>query len=109
MFHKAKTAYAKPGDVRYVNRVDQGTNDDINDRDRTFSGSPWPKLTTKLILNGIWSGLSLNIQFYGAFDQKLYNDVRREIDGMGYSNYRRDINPWAPENANTDFPRLGVY
>ncbi|MCF0055049.1 TonB-dependent receptor [Dyadobacter sp. CY356] len=106
--HKAQASYAKPGDVRYVNRVDQGTNDDINDRDRTFAGSPWPKLTSGLILNGTWSGISLNIQFYGAFGQKLYNDVKREIDGMGYSNYRRDINPWTPENTDTDFPRLGV-
>ncbi|WP_084165640.1 SusC/RagA family TonB-linked outer membrane protein [Dyadobacter crusticola] len=106
--HGAQAAYAKPGDIRYVNRVDQGTNDDINDRDRTFAGSPWPKLTSGLILNGTWSGLSLNIQFYGAFGQKIYNDVRRDIDGMGYSNYRRGINPWTPENTNTDFPRLGV-
>lgn len=106
--HKAQAAYAKPGDVRYVNRIDQGTNDDINDRDRSFAGSPWPKLTSGLILNGTWSGLSLNVQFYGAFGQKLYNDVRRDIDGMGYSNYRRDIDPWTPENTDTDFPRLGV-
>ena len=106
--HRAQADYAKPGDIRYVNRVDQGTRDDINDRDRTFAGSPWPKLTSGLILNGTWSGLSLNIQFYGAFGQKLYNDLKREIDGMGYSNYRSDINPWTPENTNTDFPRLGV-
>ncbi|QRR00662.1 SusC/RagA family TonB-linked outer membrane protein [Dyadobacter sandarakinus] len=106
--HRAQASYAKPGDIRYVNRVDQGTTDDINDRDRNFAGSPWPKLTSGLILNGTWSGLSLNIQFYGAFGQKLYNDVRREIDGLGYSNYRRGINPWTPENTGTDFPRLGV-
>jgi hypothetical protein len=106
--HRAQAKYAKPGDIRYVNRVDQGTNDDINDRDRTFAGSPWPKLTSGLILNGTYGGLSLNIQFYGAFGQKIYNDVLRELDGMGYSNYRREINPWAPDNTNTDFPRLGV-
>jgi TonB-linked SusC/RagA family outer membrane protein len=106
--HKAQAKYAKPGDIRYVNRVDQGTNDDINDRDRTFSGSPWPKLTSGLILNGTYGGLSLNIQFYGSFGQKLYNDVLRDIDGMGYSNYRSDINPWTPNNTNTEDPRLGV-
>jgi TonB-linked SusC/RagA family outer membrane protein len=106
--HKAQAKYAKPGDIRYVNRVDQGTNDDINDRDRTFSGNPWPKLTSGLILNGTYGGLSLNIQFYGSFGQKLYNDVLRDIDGMGYSNYRSDINPWTPNNTNTEDPRLGV-
>jgi TonB-linked SusC/RagA family outer membrane protein len=106
--HKAQAKYAKPGDIRYVNRVDQGTNDDINDRDRTFAGSPWPKLTSGLILNGTYGGLSLNIQFYGSFGQKIYNDVLRDIDGMGYSNYRSDLNPWAPNNTNTEDPRLGV-
>ena len=106
--HRAQAKYAKPGDIRYVNRVDQGTNDDINDRDRTFAGSPWPKLTSGLILNGTYGGLSLNIQFYGSFGQKIYNDVLRDIDGMGYSNYRSDINPWTPDNTNTADPRLGV-
>jgi TonB-linked SusC/RagA family outer membrane protein len=106
--HGAQASYAKPGDIRYINSVDQNTNDDINDRDRTFAGTPWPKLTTGLILNGTYSGFSLNVQFYGAFGQKIYNDVRREIDGMGYSNYRRDIDPWTPEHTDTDFPRLGV-
>ncbi|TDH19728.1 TonB-dependent receptor [Segetibacter sp. 3557_3] len=106
--HKAQARYAKPGDIRYVNVVNGGTNDDINDQDRQFAGSPWPKFTTGVQFNSTWKNLSFNLQLYGSFGQQLYNDVLRDLDAMGYSNYRRDINPWSSTNTNTNFPRLGV-
>lgn len=105
--HKAQQAYAQPGDIRYVNLVDGGSTDDINDFDRQYAGSPWPKFTTGLIFNSTYKNFSFSMQWYGAFGHKLYNDVRRELDSYGDSNYRRDINPWTPTNTNTDFPRLG--
>ncbi|RDC58139.1 TonB-dependent receptor [Pedobacter chinensis] len=105
--HRAQSAYAKPGDIRYVNTIDGGTNDDINDKDRVFAGSPFPKFTSGLQFNGRYQDFSLSIQLYGAFGQKLYNDVLRELDSYGNSNYRRDINPWTLANTDTTFPRLG--
>ncbi|HKG07077.1 MAG TPA: TonB-dependent receptor [Pedobacter sp.] len=106
--HRAQAAYAKPGDIRYVNYVNGGTDDDINDRDRVFAGSPWPKFTSGLQFNSSYKNFSLSLQLYGSFGQKLYNDVLRELDSYGYSNYRTDVNPWTPSNTNTTFPRLGV-
>jgi TonB-dependent starch-binding outer membrane protein SusC len=106
--HRAQSKNAKPGDIRYVNTVNEGTTDDINDKDRQFAGSPWPKFTSGLQFNANFKGLTLNVQLYGVFGQKLYNDVIRDLDAMGYSNYRKDINPWSPSNTGTDFPRLGV-
>ncbi len=73
--HRAQAAYAQPGDIRYKNLVNGGTNDDINDQDRQFAGSPWPKFTTGLQLNSSYKNFSLNLQLYGSFGQKLYNDV----------------------------------
>jgi len=105
--HRAQSAYAKPGDIRYVNVLDGGTNDDINDKDRVFAGSPFPKFTTGLQFNSRYKDFSLSIQLYGAFGQKLYNDVLRELDSYGNSNYRTAINPWTPTNTDTSFPRLG--
>ena len=105
--HGAQSAYAKPGDIRYVNQVDGGTNDDINEFDRVFAGSPFPKVTTGLQFNSTYKSFSLSLQLYGAFGQKLYNDVLRDLDSYGNSNYRRDINPWTPTNTDTEFPRLG--
>ncbi|WP_207425100.1 TonB-dependent receptor [Pedobacter sp. SYSU D00535] len=105
--HRAQQAYAQPGDIRYRNLVDGGTNDDINDADRAFAGSPWPKFTTGLQFNSSFKNFTLGLQLYGAFGQKIYNDVRRELDSFGNSNYRRDIDPWTPENPNAEDPRLG--
>jgi TonB-linked SusC/RagA family outer membrane protein len=106
--HRAQAAYAKPGDIRYRNIVDGGSNDDINDQDREFAGSPWPKLTTGFQANLNYQGFTLNIQLYGAFGHKLYNGLLRELDAMEYSNYRRGQNYWTPSNTSTSTPRLGV-
>jgi TonB-linked SusC/RagA family outer membrane protein len=105
--HRAQSAYAKPGDIRYQNTVDDGTNDDINDKDRVYAGSAFPKFTSGLQFNSRYKDFTLSIQLYGAFGQKLYNDVLRDLDSYGNSNYRRDINPWTPNNTDTTFPRLG--
>lgn len=48
------------------------------------------------------------MQLYGAFGHELYNDVLRDLDSYGYSNYRRDLRPWSPGNTDTTDPRLGV-
>jgi TonB-linked SusC/RagA family outer membrane protein len=106
--HNAQASYARPGDIRFKNLVDEGSTDDINNRDREFVGSPWPDFTTGLQFNSSYKNFSFNFQLYGAFGFELYNDVRRDLDSYGYSNYRRDINPWTPTNTNTDDPRLGV-
>lgn len=106
--HKAQASYAKPGDIRYLNLIDEGSNDDINNKDREFAGSPWPKLTTGLQFNGSFKDFSLSVQLYGAFGQKIYNDVIRDLDGNGYSNYRRGLSYWTTSNMNTKTPRLGV-
>ena len=104
----AQSAYAKPGDIRYRNLVDDGSNDDITDKDRAFAGSPWPKFTTGLQFNISYKAFSVNLQLYGAFGQKIYNDVIRDLDGMGYSNYRKGLTYWTAEKPNTPTPRLGV-
>lgn len=106
--HGAQVLFGRPGDIRYKNLVDGGTPDDINDRDREFAGTPWPKFTTGIQANVSYKAFSLNVQFYGAFGHKLYNDVRRDLDGMGYSNYREGLDYWTPTNTNTGTPRLGV-
>ncbi|SKB49909.1 TonB-linked outer membrane protein, SusC/RagA family [Parapedobacter luteus] len=106
--HRAQADIAQPGDIRYVNLVDGGTGDDINDNDRTFAGSPWPKFTAGMQFNAAYKNFTLGIQLHGVFGHMLYNDVRRDLDSYGNSNYRRAINPWTPENTNTSFPRLGV-
>ncbi|GEO02852.1 SusC/RagA family TonB-linked outer membrane protein [Adhaeribacter aerolatus] len=96
--------FSKPGDIRFVDLNDDGQ---INDDDRTFAGSPWPTLQTGAQFNAAYGGFNFNLQLIGVFGQTVYNDVRRILDSYVNTNFRRDINPWTPENRNTSDPRLG--
>ena len=96
---------AKPGDVKYADANGDGT---INDGDRQFVGSPWPTLQTGAQFNASYKGFTFNIQLVGVFGYKVYNDVRRVLDGYQLTNFRKDIDPWSPTNVNGKDPRLAV-
>ena len=96
---------AKPGDIRFVDLNGDGQ---INDDDRTFAGSPWPTLQAGLQFNGSYHNFSINMQWVGVFGNKIYDDVRRPLDSYQLVNFRSDINPWTPENTNTNDPRLAI-
>lgn len=105
--HNAQKLNAKPGDIRYENIVNDGTTDDINDDDRQFTGTPWPKFTSGLQFSSTYKNFSLSAQLYGVYGVTLYNGVLRELDSYGNSNYRSDIDPWTPQNTDAADPRLG--
>lgn len=96
---------AKPGDIKYVDANGDGT---INNNDRQFAGSPWPTLQAGLQFNAYYKQFSVNVQFIGIFGSKIYNDVRRVLDGYQLTNFRKDINPWSPTNTGGTDPRLAV-
>ncbi|GAA0560392.1 TonB-dependent receptor [Chitinophaga japonensis] len=96
--------FAKPGDIRYVN-----VNGDeiIDNDDRTYVGSPWPKLQTGLSFGGSYKSFSFSLMLYGNFGNKLFNGVRSVMDRFDdNSNYRKGVKPWTEEDPNTDFPRI---
>ncbi len=96
---------AKPGDIKYVDADGNGV---IDDGDRQFVGSPWPKFQGGLQFNATYKQFTLNVQFVGVFGNKIYDDIRHNLDGYQNTNFRSDINPWTPTNTNTSDPRLGL-
>ncbi|HXS58036.1 MAG TPA: TonB-dependent receptor [Hanamia sp.] len=96
---------AKPGDIKYVDANGDGT---INNNDRQFDGSPWPTLQAGAQFNASYRQFNLNIQLVGVFGDKLYDDVRRVLDGYQLTNFRKDIDPWSSTNTNGKDPRLAV-
>ncbi len=96
---------AKPGDIRFVDKNDDGT---INAEDRNFAGSPWPTLQTGAQFNASYKGFTFNLQLVGVFGYTIYNDVRRVLDSYQQTNFRRDIDPWSPENPGGKDPRLAL-
>jgi TonB-linked SusC/RagA family outer membrane protein len=96
--------YSQPGDIRYVN----ANGDDVIDNDdRVYLGSPWPKLQSGLIINATYKSFGFSVQIYGSYGQKIFNTVHSIIDKFDdNSNYRTGITPWTPEAPDTDFPRI---
>ncbi len=96
---------AKPGDVKYLDANGDGT---INNDDRQYAGSPWPTLQGGLQFNIGYGQFNLNLQLVGIFGNKIYNDIRRQLDAYELANFRSDINPWSPTNPNGTDARLAV-
>ena len=97
---------AQPGDIKYLDLNGDGQ---INNDDRTFVGTPWPKFQGGLQFNGSYKNFYVNIQFVGVFGYKIYNDVYRVLDGyFTVNNFKANLNPWTPTNTNTSDPRLAL-
>ncbi len=50
----------------------------------------------------------MNLQLVGIFGNKIYNDIRRQLDSYELANFRSDIDPWSESNPNGTDPRLAV-
>jgi TonB-linked SusC/RagA family outer membrane protein len=69
--------YNIPGHFKFR---DVNKDSKIDASDRTYIGSPHPKLTGGMNINLAYSGLDLNVVFYGSYGNKMINYVRRWID-----------------------------
>jgi len=100
--------WSKPGDVIFVDVDQDGT---INfDKDRTWSGTPWPKVQLGLAWDGTFKNFSLAMQWYAVFGNKLYDRPLYNLDKLGPNDnqaYRKGIQPWTAQNAG-NLPRIGI-
>ena len=101
----------QPGDVKFKDiSGPDGTPDGIIDgNDRTFVGSPIPKLTYGLTGNARYKNFDLSVFFQGVYGNMLYNQVNTDIEGF-YRAFnlteRAATNYWTAEGSTNEFPRL---
>jgi TonB-linked SusC/RagA family outer membrane protein len=94
---------AKPGDVRYADLNDDGL---INLDDRYVAGSAIPDFETGFTVDANWRAFSFGLSMRGSHGVEAFNVVRFWTDRMDEnSNYRSDLDPWTPQNTDTDDPR----
>lgn len=94
---------AKPGDVRFKDNNGDGN---ITNDDKVIVGSPWAKYEIGLNLGASYKGFELTMNWFGSFGSKVFNGPGSVTDNFSdNSNYRAGIQPWTPENKNTDVPR----
>lgn len=95
---------AVPGDIRFkdVNGDGQITSDD-----KAIVGSPWPEFEMGLNAGAEYKGFDFSMNWIASQGATVYNGFRSVVDRFDdNSNYRKGIQPWTPENPNTDFPRV---
>ncbi|WP_273277780.1 SusC/RagA family TonB-linked outer membrane protein [Maribacter polysiphoniae] len=96
---------ASAGDIRFVDVNGDG---EITPDDKTNIGSPIPSYYYGLNLSANYKNFDFSIFFQGVGGNKIYNEARRELEGMeGYSNQSTAIlKRWTGEGTSNSIPRL---
>lgn len=95
---------AVPGDIRFKDTNGDGQ---ISSTDKSIVGSPWPEFEMGLNAGAEYKGFDFSMNWIASQGATVYNGFRSVVDRFDdNSNYRRGIQPWTPENPNTDFPRV---
>lgn len=83
----------------------------IDDKDRTFLGSPHPDFQMGTNLGVNWKGLSLTAFLFWNKGNEIYNYVKYYTDMrafVGGVSTRVLYDSWTPTNTNAKLPQLGV-
>ncbi len=93
---------AKPGDVRFVDKNDDGL---LSDDDKVMLGNPNPKFNLGLSFSADYKGFDFSIMSYGVFGHQIVQNYRERVNK--YSNYTTDIlDRWTGEGTSNSVPRV---
>ncbi len=105
----------KAGDQRYLDLFGRdedgnlvaGADGNINDDDRTYVGSPWPKLEFSYTLNASYRNFDFSMYWTGAFDKTVFNSPKTWLYNIGDNgNYAAGYTGWTEENRSQTTPRV---
>jgi TonB-linked SusC/RagA family outer membrane protein len=99
----------KPGDIKYVDRNNDGQIDYENDR--FVLGNSFPRYTFGATYATKWKGFDFSIFFQGVGKRKQW--LRGELVEAFHNNnegpvFERHLDRWTPQNMNSSYPRLTV-
>ncbi len=94
----------QPGDIRFKDTNGDG---DITSDDRKIIGTPFPKYTYGLNLDGKYKNWDFNIFINGVADTDIYNTNIYDLQGMTrlFNSGVEVLDRWTPTNPSTTVPR----
>ncbi len=101
----AKLADARPGDVIWVDRNNDGV---INTEDRGMIGKPNPDVRLGFGFNLGWRGLDFNMNVIGAFGNEIARSWRSWGDAPLHNYTTEILGRWYGEGTSNRIPRVGA-
>ncbi|MFI2743258.1 SusC/RagA family TonB-linked outer membrane protein [Zhouia sp. PK063] len=99
---------AQPGDIRFKDVNNDGV---IDDKDRTFIGSPHPDLLVGFTIDLNYKRFDVSMFFNASLGNDLYNLTKYKTQFFNQAAYNKDaalLNAWSPENPNSNIARLSL-
>lgn len=100
----SNTNGVKPGDIKFKDLNGDGQ---INADDRTFIGSPIPKITYGFSFNAEYKRFDMSFLFQGVSGVDRYNDLKQilDYDSRPFNSTTAVLNAWNGEGTSNTTPR----
>jgi TonB-linked SusC/RagA family outer membrane protein len=101
----ANNQEVKPGDIRYVDRDENGT---IEENDRYIAGNPFPRHTFGFTYGTAWKNFDFQMfwQGVGKREQFLRGDIVEAFHNNEDHAFVQHKDRWTPTNPDATYPRL---
>lgn len=98
-------------DAGFFRYRDQDGNDIINDDDRTYLGSPIPKLILGFQASASWRNLDVSVLLNAQLGNKILNAKRMQRSTFPEGNYDLDFynKRWTKDNKSQTYPSAEAY
>ncbi len=99
---------ARPGDLKFVDHNKDGK---IDDGDRQYLGSPYPKFTYGFNGSLSWKNWDLNVLFQGVAGVKIFNVFKESTLNaaeQGYNRWNKILDAWSETNKDSNIPIISA-
>ncbi|MDR3712744.1 MAG: TonB-dependent receptor [Puia sp.] len=99
---------AHAGDLKFVDKSGDGK---INDDDRQYMGSAFPKFTYGFTVNLAYKRFDLSMFWQGVAGVKLFHAFKEStLNGseQGYDRWDKILDAWSPTNTKSNIPKISA-
>jgi len=99
---------ARQGDLKFIDKDNDGN---IDDNDRQYCGSPFPKFTYGFNASVAWKNIDVSLLFQGVGGVKIFNAFKESTLNaaeQGYNRWNKILDAWSTTNKGSDIPIIST-